>query len=105
MTDLKLVKNDNPEIEGKKIYYCVAGKLELAIPSVNITKEEDGIIHAAEVFVISVRPSQFIQGQTDIGVSLMKDVKIQYNLLMTMHETDPIYGLVCQTMSGIVRPH
>lgn len=109
MADLRIVKNNDPVTEGKKIYYCLAGKLELAIPSINIIKEEDGIIYAAEIYVIGTRPSQFVPNQIEISLNPMKgangDVKVQYNLLLEMHETDPVYKLVVESLSGIVKPH
>lgn len=105
MADLKLVKDNNPEVLGKKIYYAVAGKLELAIPSVNIVNEENGMIIADEVYVISLTPNQFVPNQLNVKLASMKNVKIQYNLLVEMDDSDPIYNMVTQTMSGIARPH
>lgn len=105
MSDLKLVKDSNPEELGKKIFYCVAGKIELAIPSVNIIKEENGTIFADEVYSISLAQNKFVPNQLDVKLSSMKNIKIRYNVLIEMNENDPVYNMVTQTMSGIARPH
>lgn len=102
---MELVKNENPEIQGKKIYYCVAGKLDLAIPSVNIIKKENGIIHADMVYVINMRQGKFAVNTVEIGLSPMDNVEVQYNILKEMNESDPVYNVVIESMSGIARPH
>lgn len=102
---MELVKNENPEIQGKKIYYCVAGKLELAIPSVNIIKKENGIISADTVYVINIQQGKFAVNTIEIGLAPIANVEIQYNLLREMNENDPIYNMVVESMSGITRPH
>lgn len=102
---MELVKDENPEIQGKKIYYCVAGKLDLAIPSINIIKKENGIIYADTVYVINMRQGKFAVNTVEISLAAMNNVEIQYNVLMEMSETDPTYNIVIESMSGIARPH
>lgn len=100
-----VTKEEIAEINGKKIYYCIAGFRVLAIPSVNIIKHEDGEIEADEVYGVDIRPHPMAPNMISVSLTSVKNIRIRWNVLFELTEGDPIYEACIQQMSGIVRPH
>lgn len=102
---MELVKNETPEIKGKRIYYCIAGYRTLAIPSVNIIKDENGEIRFDTAYGIEVRQHPLDPRSINISLAPITNARVRWNMLVELEEADPIYQAVIQQMSGIIRPH
>lgn len=102
---MELVENETPEIKGKKIYYCIAGYRTLAIPSVNIIKNENGEIEVDAAYIVEVQRHHLNPNAINVGIVIIPKARIRWNLLTELNEGDPIYEAVVQEMSGIIRPH
>lgn len=100
-----VTKEEIEEINGKKIYYCIAGFKVLAIPSVNIIKNENGEIEVDEAYGVDIRPHPMSPNMIAVQLATVKNVRIRWNLLFELKEGDPIYEACRQQMSGIIRPH
>jgi hypothetical protein len=90
-----------------KIYYCVIGFRQIAVPEENI-QEFDGenfIIKASEVYGIEITPLAHQKGtfpQMSLTLIPMKDVKFQYSLISELPQDDPVYKAVRSKITGIV---
>jgi hypothetical protein len=90
-----------------KVYYCITGFKQIAIPEENIQEfdDENFIMKASEVYSIEITPMMSQRGslpQMSLTLIPVKNVTLQYNLISELPEDDPVCRAVRSKITGIV---